>query len=127
MNVTPVTTTRAEASVIILAGHAAGILPAQNGMNGTYFALAYDGKVCRCAIGLLYPEAEACELEGEGADEPGTNYLMARALIRQALLVVPRTDEQWFTDIQGAHDDWTIFAGSENDSDYEQRFLALLQ
>ena len=127
--VTPLTTNRAEASAIILAGHAAKILPAQNGLNGTYFAIADDGTRCRCAIGLLYPEAEAQELEGGGADGPGTDYLMARGLIAQGLLIVPDNERQWFTDIQEAHDTWTITGGTGNSGEVasEAAFLDLLQ
>ena len=120
------TTNRAEASVLILAAHAAKTLPAQNGLSGTYFARE-NGKVCRCAIGVLYPAADAEELEGDGADAPGTNYLMARALIAQGLLIVPREEREWFTDIQGAHDDWTIYFEREGHADAERRFLELLQ
>ena len=127
MNVTPLTTNRAEASVLILAGHAAKILPAQNGLNGTYFARTDQGKVCRCAIGVLYSEAEARELEGEGADATGTSYMMARALITQGLLIVPDSDRQWLSDIQSAHDDWALFAGDESEPESEKKFLDLLQ
>jgi hypothetical protein len=129
MNVTPLTTTRAEASAIILAGHAAKVLPAQNGLGGTYFAHE-NGKVCRCAIGLLYPEADARELEGSGADAPEGEYLMAGELIKRRLLVVPEDEAVWFSNIQSAHDDWTveIAAGCEDGaSPGETYFLSLLQ
>ena len=126
MNVTPITINRAEASVLILAAHAAKTLPAQNGLNGTYFARE-NGKVCRCAIGVLYSAADAEELEGEGADAPGTSYLMARALIAQGLLIVPDNEREWFSDIQSAHDDWTMFAGDESEPEAEKKFLDLLQ
>ena len=127
--VTPVTTNRAEASVLILAAYAAKTLPAQNGLNGTYFGLTDQGKVCRCAIGVLYPAADAEELEGDGPDEPGSGYLMAKALIQQGLLIVPREERQWFTDIQEAHDHWTITGGTGNSGEVasEAAFLDLLQ
>lgn len=126
--VTPLITNRAEASVLILAAHAAKTLPAQNGLNGTYFARE-NGKVCRCAIGVLYSAADAEELEGPGADAPGGSYMMARGLIAQGLLIVPDNERQWFTDIQEAHDTWTITGGTGNSGEVasEAAFLDLLQ
>lgn len=118
MTVQPLTITKAEAIPIILAGHAARELPAQNTMSGRYYAEVH-GKVIRCAIGLLYPKEQAKELEGSG---PSASYLMAKDLIEGGLLVTDNPD--WFVEVQRAHDHWSD-AGDEDDA--EKTFLELLQ
>lgn len=122
MTVQPLTITKAEAIPIILAGHAARELPAQNSLSGTYYQKVHD-KVIRCAIGLLYPEEQAKELEGSG---PTASYQMAADLIKGDLLVVD--DAAWFIRIQAAHDNWSDAGDDPEDrAVFEGIFLELLQ
>ncbi len=119
MNLNPLTTNRAEARVTILAALEAGTLPAQHGLGPSYFEKLQDGTVCRCAIGQLFPEAEAHQLQ---KGEKGTgDYHMVSALMAKGYLVVPQHEKPWFRDVQYSHDQW---AGGLGD---EKAFRELLQ
>jgi len=114
---------RATAAPIILAAHKAGLLPAQNGLSGTYYA-EVDGKVVRCAIGALFTPEEAKILEGEG---PCASYQMAGELIIADKLVVPQEEQDWFILVQTRHDNWAdLDADEESRPVAEQEFLELL-
>ncbi len=115
MNVTPVTTNRAEARVTILAALEAGTLPAQHGLGPSYYGTAEDGTVCRCAIGQLFSESDARQLEGGG------NYAMAAGLMQRKVLIVPDREADWFIRVQRSHDAWA------NTGFGEVQFRELLQ
>lgn len=116
MNVTPVTTNRAEATAVILAAYDAKTLPAQYPNVGGVYSRKIGGVTVRCAIGHLFTPEDAKTLES--SDE----YMMANGLITNKLLIIPTGEREWFEEVQRTHDDWARYG----DGPYHIKFLEML-
>lgn len=110
--------TAREAAATVLAAHAAGRLTAQAPRAwGCYFT-RQEGKVYRCAVGQLFSEDEAKQLENGPA---AAGYLMADGLIEDGVIVTD--DPAAIAKMQDLHDAWA----SRRERDSEQQFLAFVR
>lgn len=102
MSITPVKVSKPRAKQILRDAYEAGTLVAQskhpNFRGGAYWLP--DGT--RCAIGQMFSDRDARKLE-HSIDGP---YLMAHRLISKGLLIVARSNQEWFEEVQRAHDRW---------------------
>lgn len=99
--------TAREAARTVLAAHAAGTLAAQAPWPKAAYYLEQEGKVYRCAIGQLFSEEQAKEIEN------GPNYALVIGLIDKELIVTD--DHKALKKLQVEHDNWITGSGSEGE------------